>query len=98
MVPSLHSHTYKAAFQIESFFLQIDKLFKRADADKNGVVDRFEFLSALLHMITDNDSDFNLGAAWAQQKVEDATQGLQVLQPFSAIPGEQHQLSKSIRP
>ena len=57
---------------------QIDKLFKRADADKNGVVDRFEFLSALLHMITDNDSDFNLGAAWAQQTVEDATQGLQV--------------------
>jgi len=67
---------------------QIEKLYKRADSDKNGVVDRFEFLSALLHMITDNDSNFDLSAAWAGQKVEDATQGLQVaLEPhFGPLP------------
>jgi len=67
---------------------QIEKLFKRADSDKNGVVDRFEFLSALLHMITDNDANMDLGLAWAQQKVEDASQGLQVaLEPhFGPLP------------
>jgi len=67
---------------------QIEKLFKRADSDKSGQIDRFEFLSALLHMITDNDADLNLGSAWNTERIEQATAGLQVsLEPhFGPLP------------
>jgi len=67
---------------------QIEKLFKRADTDKSGQIDRFEFLSALLHMITDNDADLNLGSAWNTERIEQASAGLQVsLEPhFGPLP------------
>jgi len=60
----------------------------RADTDKSGQIDRFEFLSALLHMITDNDADLNLGSAWNTERIEQATAGLQVsLEPhFGPLP------------
>jgi Ca2+-binding EF-hand superfamily protein len=67
---------------------QIEKIFKRADTDRSGVIDRMEFLSALLHMISDNDAALDLGSAWSTEKIEQATQGLQVsLEPhFGPLP------------
>jgi len=86
---TLDPDEFKAAMlQLNYEPQQIEKLFKRADADKNGVISRFAFLSALLHLITDNESEFNLGTAWAHQRIDDVANGLQVaLEPhFGPLP------------
>lgn len=60
---------------------QIQKVFKRADMDGSGSIDRFEFLNALMHMIspqnTDADSSLNVSTAWrTEEKRIRKSQGL----------------------
>merc|ERR1719193_1691094 len=51
---------------------QVQKVFKRADMDGSGSIDRFEFLNALLHMISpqnvDADSSMDVSSAWRTEE------------------------------
>lgn len=49
---------------------QIERIFKRADMDRSGSIDRFEFLNALMHMISPevDESSLDISAAWKEDR------------------------------
>jgi len=60
---------------------QIDKIFQRADTDGSGSIDRFEFLNALMHMVTPQQHDASAaadisGVLKAESKVIRKSQGV----------------------